>query len=117
MKNSFFFIFLSAAMVGTFFVESISRGCALECCEKKENTCCPSKTKSHNCQNNNGSCSEQYFQPKNFSKLCHKNDLKKDLLFYNPGTVTLIKIESNLLVSFTFNFFKKNTTTNTLLIC
>lgn len=104
-------------MVGTFFVESISRGCALECCERKENACCPSKTKSHNCQNNNGSCSEQYFQPKNISKLCHKNDLKKDLLFYNPSTIPLNRIESNYLVSLTFNFLTKNTTTNTILIC
>ena len=117
MKNSFLHIFLSAVMVGTFFVGSIYRECAMECCERKENTCCPSKTKSHNCENNYGSCSEQYFQPKNISKFSHKNDLKKDLLFCNPSIVTLIKIESNLLVSFTFNFFKKNTTTNTLLIC
>jgi len=117
MKNSFFYIFLSAAMVGNFFVESISSGCAMECCEIKENTCCPSKTKSHNCENNYGSCSEQYFQPKNISKLCHKNDLKKDLLFYNPSTVTLNRTKGNLLVSFSFNFLKKNTTTNTILIC
>lgn len=117
MKFSFFYIFLSAAMVGTFFVESISTGCAMECCERKENTCCPSETKSHNCQNNYGSCSEQYFQPKNISKLCHKNDLKKDLLFYNPITVTLNRIKSNHFFSSTFNFLTKNTTTNTILIC
>ena len=117
MKNYFFYIFLSAAMVGTFLVESISRGCAMECCERKENTCCPSETKSHNCEKNYGSCSEQYFQPKNISKFSHKNDLKRDLLFYNPSTITLNRIESNYLVSLTFNFLTKNTTTNTILIC
>ena len=79
MKSYFFYIFISAAMVGTFPFESISGGCAI-CCKKKENTCCPSETKSHNCEKIMAHA-PKYFQPKNISKFGHKNDLKKICYF------------------------------------
>ena len=56
MINKLLYLFLSALVAYASVIDIIPNDCGMECCEKMEDTCCPSETNSHNCQNGYGSC-------------------------------------------------------------
>ena len=117
MVNKIFYLFLSAMVACASVIDITSNNCGMECCENMEDTCCPSETNSHNCQNGYGSCFVQISSSKNILISCCKIEFKKDSIFNIPNAINLNFNQSKSLVKSNFKLIKKNTTTTSLLIC
>ena len=117
IANQIFYFFLSVAIACASIIDIIPNDCGMECCEKMENTCCPSETNSHNCENGYGSCFVQISLSENILKSCCKIEFKKNSIFNIPNAINLNFNQSKSLVKSNFKLIKKNTTTTSLLIC
>ena len=117
MVNKIFYLFLSAMVACASVIDITSNNCGMECCENMEDTCCPSETNSHNCQNGYGSCFVQISSSENILKSCYKIEFKKNSIFNIPNAINLDFNRSKSLVKSNFKLIKKNTTTTSPLIC
>ena len=117
MANQIFYLFLSVTIACASVIDIIPNDCGMECCEKMEDTCCPSETNSHNCENGYGSCFVQISSSENILKFFCKIEFKKNSIFNIPNAINLNFNQSKSLVKSNFKLIKKNTTTTSLLIC
>ncbi|RZP21043.1 hypothetical protein EVA24_07850 [bacterium] len=117
MANKIFYLFLSAMVTCASAIDIIPNNCGMECCEKMQDTCCPSETNSNNCENRNGSCFVQISPSENILKSCNKIEFKKISIFNIPNAINLNFNQNKSLVKFNFKFIKKNITTISPLIC
>lgn len=117
MANQIFYLFLSAMVACASVIDITPNDCGMECCEKMEDTCCPSETNTHNCENGYGSCVVQIPLSENILKSCCKIEFKKNSIFNIPNDINLNFNQSKSLVKSNFKLIKKNTTTISPLIC